>query len=219
LGQFAVKHHVGVDWLISGDLKGRLRMARNKVALPNAGERMRTPVPEAVRKVVEALDEKEGSAVIRPLGDGCPRNKPEPWRTETSVNLRTSFRRETPIGGTGCTKFSARFRAVLAHTGARKMRRTHCRGRLELRNMRHLPLMIMGAALLMALPCPAFARGGGGHGLGMHGFGSHGFAGRSESGGQFAGDRRHANDAYANAASQEVDKLLDQKLKSICRGC
>ena len=112
LGQFAVKHHVGVDGLISGDLKGRLRMARNEVALPNAGERMRTPVPEAVRKVVEALDEKEGSAVIRPLGDGCPRNKPEPWRTETSVNLRTSFRRETPIGGTGCTKFSARSRAV-----------------------------------------------------------------------------------------------------------
>jgi len=28
LGQFAEKNHVSVDWLLCGDLKGRLRMAR-----------------------------------------------------------------------------------------------------------------------------------------------------------------------------------------------
>jgi hypothetical protein len=32
IGQFAKKHHVSVDWLIAGDLKGRLRMARNEIA-------------------------------------------------------------------------------------------------------------------------------------------------------------------------------------------
>jgi hypothetical protein len=38
-------------------------------------------------------------------------------------------------------------------------------------------------------------------------------------GAQFAGDRRHGNDAYVNAASGETDKLLNSELKSICRGC
>jgi hypothetical protein len=39
-------------------------------------------------------------------------------------------------------------------------------------------------------------------------------------GAQFASDdRRHGNDAYVNAASGETDKLLNSKLKSICRGC
>lgn len=37
-------------------------------------------------------------------------------------------------------------------------------------------------------------------------------------GGGFAGGRRHANDAYVKAASQERDRLL-KKLKDICRGC
>lgn len=38
-------------------------------------------------------------------------------------------------------------------------------------------------------------------------------------GAPFAGDRRHGNDAYVKAASDERDKLLDTKIKSICRGC
>ena len=36
---------------------------------------------------------------------------------------------------------------------------------------------------------------------------------------QFAGDRHHRNDAYTKAVSDERDKLLNSKLKSICRGC
>jgi hypothetical protein len=32
LCQFAEKRHVSVEWLIAGDLKGRLRMARNEIA-------------------------------------------------------------------------------------------------------------------------------------------------------------------------------------------
>jgi hypothetical protein len=38
-------------------------------------------------------------------------------------------------------------------------------------------------------------------------------------GAPFAGDRRHANDSYIKAASQERDKLLNTQIKSICRGC
>ena len=36
-------------------------------------------------------------------------------------------------------------------------------------------------------------------------------------GAHLAGGRR--NDAYAKAASNELDKLLNTKIKSICRGC
>jgi hypothetical protein len=88
--------------------------------------------------------------------------------------------------------------------------------------MRHPSLMILGAALLITLPSSVLARGGD-HAAGMHGFGhgpgGHGFAGHVESNGQFVGNRRHANDAHAKAASGEMDKLLDQRIKSICRGC
>jgi len=35
----------------------------------------------------------------------------------------------------------------------------------------------------------------------------------------FADDHRHANDAYTKAASDERDKLLDTRIKSICRSC
>ena len=31
--------------------------------------------------------------------------------------------------------------------------------------------------------------------------------------------RGHANDAYLKAVSEENDRLLNTKLKSICRGC
>jgi len=40
-------------------------------------------------------------------------------------------------------------------------------------------------------------------------------------GAHFTSDRRHrhGNDTYAKAASEETDKLLKTKIKSICRGC
>lgn len=65
--------------------------------------------------------------------------------------------------------------------------------------------MALGAIALSAPP--AEARGG-------HGFGERG---AHESG--FAGGRRRGNDNYIKAASQEREKLLNTKLKSICRGC
>jgi hypothetical protein len=65
---------------------------------------------------------------------------------------------------------------------------------------------------------PADAPGAhGGHGFG-HGFGR-GFGEHGMHGAGFAGDRRHANDAYAKAAAEERDKWLDTQIKSICRGC
>ena len=70
----------------------------------------------------------------------------------------------------------------------------------------------LGVALVGSSLLPADARGG--HGFGR-GFGGHGVHG----GAQFAGNRRHGNDAYVDAASGETDKLLNSKLKSICRGC
>jgi hypothetical protein len=70
--------------------------------------------------------------------------------------------------------------------------------------------IVMSAALLVAASAPAFARGAGGHR-----FLGGGSAGRD----QFAGGRRHGNDAYIKAASDERDKLLNTALKSICRGC
>ncbi|MGY4479937.1 hypothetical protein [Bradyrhizobium sp. USDA 3364] len=70
--------------------------------------------------------------------------------------------------------------------------------------------------LLAAAMPPADARGGGhGHG-GGHSHGMH--AGGAVHGG-FASDKRHGDDAYAKAASDEEDRLLNSKLKSICRGC
>ncbi|MGA7999156.1 MAG: hypothetical protein WCA28_30200 [Bradyrhizobium sp.] len=73
----------------------------------------------------------------------------------------------------------------------------------------------LGTALL-TVAFPAAARGG--HGLGGHGFG-HGFGGHSMHAAEFAGGRRHGNDAYTRAASEERDRLLDTQIKSICRGC
>jgi hypothetical protein len=66
-------------------------------------------------------------------------------------------------------------------------------------------------ALLASSALPASARGGHGFGRGMGAHGMHGAP--------FAGDRRHANDTYIKAASQERDKLLNTQIKSICRGC
>jgi hypothetical protein len=77
---------------------------------------------------------------------------------------------------------------------------------------RHTRTIAATIALLAACTLSAQARGG-------HGFSGHGFEGRDAHGEQFAGGRRHGNDSYIKAASEEREKLLDTKLKSICRGC
>jgi hypothetical protein len=66
----------------------------------------------------------------------------------------------------------------------------------------------LGMTLLAIAALPAVARGG--HGFG-HGVGGHGAT--------FASGRRHGNDSYIKAASDERDKLLNTQIKSICRGC
>jgi hypothetical protein len=71
------------------------------------------------------------------------------------------------------------------------------------------------AALLTISTLSADARG---HGFGGHGLG-HGSGGHDMHGAEFAGSRRHGNDTYINAASEERDRLLDKEIKSICRGC
>ena len=75
----------------------------------------------------------------------------------------------------------------------------HCRAGLKL-----LATTAIFAAL--AVPLTAEARGW------SHFGGHHGMNGAHLEGG------RHANDAYAKAASAEQDSLL-KKLKSICKGC
>ena len=57
---------------------------------------------------------------------------------------------------------------------------------------------------LTVFTLPADARGG-------HGFSKHDA--------EFAGGRRRGNDSYVKAALDEREKLLNTKLKSICRGC
>jgi hypothetical protein len=37
--------------------------------------------------------------------------------------------------------------------------------------------------------------------------------------GSSATDHRHADDTSTKAAAEEEDRLLDDKVKSICRGC
>lgn len=66
---------------------------------------------------------------------------------------------------------------------------------------------------------PVDARGGHHGGFGGHHHGMAGGPGGGTHGSAFASDQHHANDEYVNAAEQEEDKLLDSKIKSICRGC
>lgn len=82
--------------------------------------------------------------------------------------------------------------------------------------MRTITTVGVVLTLLAAARPPADARGGPGHG-GGHGHGMH--AGGAMRGGGFAADKRHSDDAYTKAASDEADRLLNSKLKSICRGC
>jgi hypothetical protein len=67
--------------------------------------------------------------------------------------------------------------------------------------------LTLGMVVLSARALPAEARGG------------HGFGERGTHGSEFAGGRRRGNDNYVKAASEEREKLLNTKLKSICRGC
>jgi hypothetical protein len=79
---------------------------------------------------------------------------------------------------------------------------------------------VLLAAALLSSPA-ADARGHHGFGRGglvMHGgFGMHG--GGMRGGGAFASDARHANDDHVKAAFEEEDRLLNSRIKSICRGC
>jgi hypothetical protein len=50
--------------------------------------------------------------------------------------------------------------------------------------------------------------------------GRHGSPQMASGGGvHLAGGQRHGNDAYSKAASEDREKLLNSKLKDICRGC
>jgi hypothetical protein len=74
-----------------------------------------------------------------------------------------------------------------------------------------------GSILILSMAIAASAEARGAHGS-HHGFGGHEMHG-ADSGGSFAGDHRHGNDAYVKAASEEEDRLLNTRIKSICRGC
>ncbi|WP_338827479.1 hypothetical protein [Bradyrhizobium sp. 27S5] len=80
--------------------------------------------------------------------------------------------------------------------------------------MRTITTAALLTLLAIAIP-PADARGGHGHGGGLHSM----HTGGANRGGGFAEDKRHGNDPYTKAASDEEDHLLNNKLKSICRGC
>jgi hypothetical protein len=79
--------------------------------------------------------------------------------------------------------------------------------------------MTIGTLALLGLVASLPTADARGHQRGLHGH--HGMSGSSgeASRGTFAGDQRHANDDYVKAAAEEEDKLLDSKIKSICRGC
>ncbi|MGF6434226.1 MULTISPECIES: hypothetical protein [Bradyrhizobium] len=83
--------------------------------------------------------------------------------------------------------------------------------------MRTITTVGLLLTLLAAAMPPVDARGGHGHGGGhaMHGM----HVGGATGAGGFADDKRHGNDTFTKAASDEEDRLLNSKLKSICRGC
>ncbi|SDD18337.1 hypothetical protein SAMN05216337_1008166 [Bradyrhizobium brasilense] len=83
--------------------------------------------------------------------------------------------------------------------------------------MRTITTVGLLLTLLAGAMPPVDARGSHGHGGGhaMHGM----HVGGATGAGSFADDKRHGNDPYTKAASDEEDRLLNSKLKSICRGC
>ncbi len=72
------------------------------------------------------------------------------------------------------------------------------------------------AVLVASMPA-ADARYRHGHGFKHHGLGLH--AGRGAHAGAGGAHSRHGNGTYVNAATEEENKLLDTKIKNICRGC
>jgi hypothetical protein len=72
-----------------------------------------------------------------------------------------------------------------------------------------------GAALILIIVTAASSVNAR-NGHDMHGLRGHPMHGGT---GTFATDRHHADDASTKAAAEEEDRLLDNKLKSICRGC
>ncbi|WP_407169831.1 hypothetical protein [Bradyrhizobium sp. ORS 111] len=85
--------------------------------------------------------------------------------------------------------------------------------------MQTITMMALALTVLAGSTAAADARGGG-HGVGHGGRHLHRMHGGGAAGaGAFAADKRHADDPYINAASDEEDRLLNSKLKSICRGC
>jgi hypothetical protein len=87
------------------------------------------------------------------------------------------------------------------------------RGMMQRRRFEIARATIVAAlmALLTASTLPADARG-------THGMKGE-FGGHGAHGAEFTGGHRHGNDSYVKAASDEREKLLTTKLKSICRGC
>jgi hypothetical protein len=76
-------------------------------------------------------------------------------------------------------------------------------------NIKYASVIALGITLLVGFAACAEARGGGRHSETI---------GRSDRG-TGSGGRRHGNDSYMKAASEERNKLLSTQLKSICRGC
>ncbi|MES5482935.1 hypothetical protein QMZ05_09275 [Bradyrhizobium sp. INPA03-11B] len=80
--------------------------------------------------------------------------------------------------------------------------------------MRTITTVGLLLTLLAAAMPPVDARSCHGHG-GLHGV----HAGGAHRGGGLASGKRHGDDAYTKASSDEEDRLLNTRLKSICRGC
>jgi len=75
---------------------------------------------------------------------------------------------------------------------------------------------ILGLTTMLVISGPPSASARGAHAAGHGAGGEHGM---HDGNGSFAGGRRHGNDAYIKAASEERDRLLNTQIKSICRGC
>jgi hypothetical protein len=78
-----------------------------------------------------------------------------------------------------------------------------------------LRLTVLTVAFLGLALLPADARSGHHDRLAHH----HGMNGATHEGSTFASSEHHGNDDYVKDAAREEDKLLDTKVKSICRGC
>jgi hypothetical protein len=85
-------------------------------------------------------------------------------------------------------------------------------------------IRMMGIVAVLALAVaagfsPAVGRSGRHSGSGGHHHGVVRGGGDGTRGNAVASDERHANDDYVKSAERDEDKLLDSKIKSICRGC